>query len=128
MRKIKLVFVKSFIEYPTSRDTFSRDIEVSSPGDIDDFRLIGARIYYPEQGKSDVPASGDINIHILEHSDGQKLLGRLLTYVDATFTDPEQRKAHKDIIRDIYYDWDEKMRQRDIQTVDSQETTEPIKS
>ncbi len=32
------------------------------------------------------------------------LVGKLLTYIEATFTDPEQRKAHKDIVKQIVYD------------------------
>ncbi len=32
------------------------------------------------------------------------LVVKLLTYIEATFTDPEQRKAHKDIVKQIVYD------------------------
>lgn len=30
-------------------------------------------------------------------------LGRILTLVDATFQDPQQRKAQKDLIKDVFY-------------------------
>ena len=33
------------------------------------------------------------------------LKGRLLTLVDATFTDPQQRKAHKDIVWQTLRAW-----------------------
>lgn len=33
------------------------------------------------------------------------LVGQLLTYVDATYTDLEQRKAHKSIIKNIARSW-----------------------
>ena len=33
------------------------------------------------------------------------LKGRLLTLVDATFTDPQQRKAHKDMVWDTLRRW-----------------------
>jgi hypothetical protein len=33
------------------------------------------------------------------------LVGRLLTYVEATYTDRTQREAQKDIIRSIVYPW-----------------------
>src|SRR5438445_7784606 len=33
------------------------------------------------------------------------LVGKLLTLTDATFSDPEQRKAFKDVLRQIAYDW-----------------------
>lgn len=32
------------------------------------------------------------------------LLGELLTLIDASFTDPVQRKAYKDILRTSFYD------------------------
>lgn len=33
------------------------------------------------------------------------LVGKLLTYIDATYNDPEQRKAHKDIVKQSCYNW-----------------------
>lgn len=33
------------------------------------------------------------------------LVGRLLTYIDATYTDPAQRRAHKDIVKQSVYNW-----------------------
>jgi hypothetical protein len=33
------------------------------------------------------------------------LVGRLLTYVEATYSDPQQRKAHKDIVKQLVYNW-----------------------
>lgn len=34
------------------------------------------------------------------------LEGQWLTIVDATFSDPQQRKAMKDIVRKMIWDWD----------------------
>lgn len=34
-----------------------------------------------------------------------ELIGQLLTYVDATYTDLEQRKAHKSIVKNLVRDW-----------------------
>ena len=34
------------------------------------------------------------------------LEGQWLTLVDATFSDPQQRKAMKDIVRKMIWDWD----------------------
>lgn len=33
------------------------------------------------------------------------LVGKLLTYIDATYSDPQQRKAHKDIVKQSAYNW-----------------------
>lgn len=35
----------------------------------------------------------------------QDLVGKLLTYVDATYSDKEQRDAHKDLVRHHVYKW-----------------------
>lgn len=42
---------------------------------------------------------------LLKYRSVQKLVGELLTYVEATYTDPEQRKAHKDIVNKLVWDW-----------------------
>ena len=42
-----------------------------------------------------------INTDIYEHR--KRLLGKVLTIVDSAFTDPEQRKAVKDLIQDAWY-------------------------
>jgi len=33
------------------------------------------------------------------------LEGRILTHIDATFSDAQQRKAQKDILRQMVWDW-----------------------
>lgn len=121
MHKVKLVFVKSFLELPTFKDTFSTDIEVEGPDGIDDFRLIAARIYDNVDPKNATFPGGDVNTMFLEYTDTQNLMGKLLTYIDATYTDQEQRKAHKDIVRQVVNDWREGIHTRGVQTVDSQE-------
>jgi hypothetical protein len=43
---------------------------------------------------------------LLGYEDIRSLEGRLLTIVDASFTDREQRKAAKDLVRNaIWFDW-----------------------
>lgn len=37
------------------------------------------------------------------------LEGQWLTLIDATFSDPQQRKAMKDIVRKMIWDWDIKI-------------------
>ena len=119
MRKATLVFVKSFLEVPTFKDTHSIDIEFDLPErfDGDQVHLMGARVYNIES-KTTMPA-GDSNALIMDYKDFQNLMGKLLTYVDATFSDPEQRKAHKDIVKNTLWSIEREMRDRAIQSVDA---------
>lgn len=49
-------------------------------------------------------ASDDIQpIITLDHMNS--LVGKVLTIIDATFTDPEQRKASKDLLKETMYNW-----------------------
>jgi hypothetical protein len=41
----------------------------------------------------------------INYTELYNLKGRLLTLVDATFTDPEQRKAHKTMVWHTLQDW-----------------------
>lgn len=117
MQKVKLVFCKSYVDIPTFKDSFSKDIEVELPEGMEQAHLIGARVYWKPTKEPTV--GSDINTTILEYRDDSNLLGQLLTYVDATYTDQEQRKAHKDIVKQIVYGWSQELRTRGIQTVDS---------
>lgn len=54
---------------------------------------------------------------LLGYNDIQSLEGRLLTLADATFTDPQQRKAFKDILRrTIWFDWVNHLDQTEAQS------------
>lgn len=126
MRKVKLVFVKSFVEIPTIKDTFDANVEVLVPDGFHNMRLIGARVYEgdPDKAKDsnfELPG-GDHNTLVVDTRDFSSLLGKLLTYVDATFSDQEQRKAHKDIVKNILWDFEGDLRTRAVQTVDSNVT------
>jgi hypothetical protein len=41
----------------------------------------------------------------INNDDSNHLLGRMLTLADATFVDPIQRKAQKDMIRQHFREW-----------------------
>lgn len=58
-------------------------------------------------GKLTSPLNGEQPIFaLLGYDDIRTLEGRLLTIVDATFGDPLQRKAFKDLVRNaIWFDW-----------------------
>lgn len=119
MRKVKLVFVKSFVDIPTVKDTFSADVEFVVPDGFQSMHLIAARTYDSDPAPTDVP-SGDHNAIIVDSRDFSDILGKLLTYVDATYTDKDQRKAHKDIVKNTMWAFEAELRSRAVQTSDSQ--------
>ena len=41
----------------------------------------------------------------INYNDSYNLIGRLLTYVDATYQDKEQREAHKGILKRTIKEW-----------------------
>lgn len=118
-RKVRLVFVKQFLEAPTFKDTTTYDCEFTTPVDFDDnaLKLIAARTY--DDRKTGDGPGGDDNSIIVDYHDLSSLMGKLLTYVEATYVDPEQRKAHKDLVRQTVWDWEKDLRSRAIQTIDS---------
>lgn len=63
---------------------------------------VNSRVLMPENVSSDefCKYGAMINFDELDN-----LVGQLLTYVDATYTDLEQRKAHKSIIKNIARSW-----------------------
>lgn len=118
-QKVKLVFATNFVEIPTSKDHFSKEIEIEVPSSIDaEVHLVAARVYSNDMRKDEFP-SGDINSTIWDYSDESRLVGKLLTYIDATYTDKEQREAHKDIVKGLVYGYCQDLRTRGIQTVDA---------
>ena len=58
-----------------------------------------------EQSVRDYPYDNLPGIKVERDSELSNLVGKLLTYTDATFTDTEQRKAHKRILKDTIYTW-----------------------
>jgi hypothetical protein len=117
-QKVKLVFAKNFVEIPTSRDHFSTEIEITVPDSIDsEVHLVAARTYSNHES-NDEPI-GDYNATIWNYSDESRLVGKLLTYIDATYTDKEQREAHKNIVKDLVYAYCQDLRTRGIQTVNA---------
>lgn len=116
--KIKLVFAKSFLENPTTTDCFAETIEVKLPSHIEQAHLISARTYESQEGSTPHP-SGDVTAAIWSYDDESRLIGKILTYIDATFLDKEQRHAHKDIMKDVVYGYFQELRTRAMQTVDA---------
>lgn len=52
------------------------------------------------------------------------LEGRILTVIDATFSDPQQRKAMKDVLRKTIWDWDVEI--LDEVVPNREETQQPV--
>lgn len=48
--------------------------------------------------------SGEL-VYPINYREVYNLKGRLLTLIDATFIDPEQRKAHKDVVWHTLQEW-----------------------
>jgi hypothetical protein len=123
MRKVQLVFVKSFLDVPTWNDTFSKMVEIEEPAEFADksIHLIAARVVAAgdSPSQSDQPLTGDFNAIIVDGRDFSSLLGKLLTQIDATFGDTDQRKAQKDLVKSLVWDFEKDMRERAVQTVDS---------
>lgn len=118
-QKVKLVFEKNYAEYGLAANCFSKTIEIEVPEKIDSpVHLIAARTYEPVKAADNEP-SGDSNATIWKYQDEQRLVGKLLTYIDATYTDKEQRQAHKDIVKDLVYGYCQELRTRAVQTVDA---------
>lgn len=44
-------------------------------------------------------------LRVLRRQQVDSLVGKLLTYIEATYSDPQQRKAHKDIVKQLVYNW-----------------------
>lgn len=117
--KVKLVFEKSYTEHRgLSSNTFSKDIDVELPQGIDMAHLVAAKCYDPKQS-SNAP-SGDTVARVWDYTDDQRLVGKLLTYIDATFVDKEQREAHKNLVKDLVYGYCSDLQTRAYQTVESQ--------
>ena len=123
--QVKLVFEKSFQEFSgLSSNTFSEDLKVTLPDGFDRAHLVSAVCYDPSAGGTTNdrlnPPSDDFYATIWDYGDVNTLVGKLLTYIDATYTDTEQRKAHKDLVKDLVYGYAQDLRTRAVQTVQSQ--------
>lgn len=116
--KLDLVLEKSYVERPTFGDCFLKSIEIELPGGIDQAHLIAARSYQPDSASAVI--GGDINGYVIKHTDIDHIVGKLLTHIDATFADQDQRKAQKDVVKNIVYPWSQELFNNAIKIVDAQ--------
>ena len=116
--KVKLVFQKSYINQPSFSDCFAREVEIELPAGYEQAHIIAARCYQPELPPSTL-VGGDINTTVLSYNDESKIVGKLLTYVEATYSDKEQREAQKSILKETIYGFFNGLREDAIKIVDA---------
>lgn len=123
MTKVQLVFHKAYaVEDGLACEGFSKLVDIDS--EFDAFYLEAARVYNQDtQNDNKQFVVENITTNIISHEDNNRLLGKLLTYIDATYIDQEQRKAHKDIVKQVVYDWYNDIRERSKQIVDCYENS-----
>lgn len=105
MSKVKLVICKGYGSgnrpYETE-DSRVIDTGIEVPDTHDIVSLIRTDFDVEEDGSKRVSDEVD---PVMRHEAINGLVGKLLTIVDATFTDIEQRKAQKDIVMQACWDW-----------------------
>lgn len=84
------------VEVETKDDTNLYPIAVS----IENNRMLPEGYKAPEEEKSWDASGTVINGHHID-----SLVGKLLTYIDATYQDKDQREAQKKIARQTAWDW-----------------------
>jgi len=84
------------------------DTEAVAPGANTDVEVkvsINGRLIVVKRGGDDEKGAFYDERYGLNWSEFDNLVGRLLTLADATFTDPIQRKAFKDLLRQHVKEW-----------------------
>jgi len=121
-QKVMLVFCSN-VEVPMLKDHFSKEIEIEVPSEIgEEVHLVAACVSEQESTKKEECPSTDSYASIWNDRDESRLVGNLLTYIDATYADKEQREAHKDIVKKMAYGFYNDIYNRCIQTIRSQIT------
>ncbi len=78
------------------------DLNVTIPENENIVEII--RYDFDTNEKGETRSNDDLQpVVTLSHING--LVGKVLTIVDASFSDPEQRKAAKDLLKDSIYGW-----------------------
>lgn len=105
--KKKVTFVVSkYKEHAEAQDCAYRQAEIDFPDGWTSLRPIAISV----QTEGPQSSSGESDLYesvatVVNHQDIGNLVGKLLTYIDATFTDKDQRKAHKDLVTQHVWDW-----------------------
>lgn len=91
-----------------------REVEVET----DDDRQLRVLAVSIENDMQMAKGSFDSSGTIVDWHEIDDLVGKLLTYVDATYSDKEQREAHKSIVRDTVWKWFNHNRTHGEKTID----------
>jgi len=112
-QSVELVFEKNGTSWGLSSDIVKHTIELPIPemGFDQGVHLVGAKVKSTittgsEDGKSSGSSdTGWINMvpNIITDRDVEQIVGAVLTIVDATITDKDQRKAFKSLIKQAIY-------------------------
>lgn len=104
MSKVKLITQEGYgsNSRPYQGDAKVIDLNIEVPDTYDIIGLI--RTEFDAETDGGVRVSDELTPAI-RHERINYLVGKLLTMIDATFTDAEQRKAMKDLFMKICWDW-----------------------
>lgn len=103
--KVRIAYAK-WTEMPYSEGDV-KEVEIEVPFDTKNgaIKILGVQTEGEKKALTAGEFSQDNIYPSLTHADLDNLTGKLLTYVDATYADAEQRKAHKGIVRDTLWSW-----------------------
>lgn len=105
MSKVKLIIAEGYGSQGLPRIGGTErvlDLNIKVPDTHDIMGVI--RTEFDKDHDGSVRASDDLN-PVIRYERINDLVGRLLTVIDATFPDLEQRKAMKTLFRDVAWDW-----------------------
>lgn len=123
---IKILLQRSYAESPYPNDYMAYEIEVPIPKDWGLAHIVASRSY-SEDKSSDIPR-GDINTVTLSYKDESNMVGKVLTHIDATFVDKEQRDAQKSIVKEILYGMFNNLHNEATRMIDSYNVVNDIKA
>lgn len=102
MKRTLTVVLAPWSETPLeAHQCMYRKLEVDTDGDSQ-LRVLAVAV---ENDMQLARGSYDASATVIDGHHIDDLVGKLLTYVDATYQDKEQREAHKSIVRKTAWEW-----------------------
>jgi hypothetical protein len=121
-QKVDLVFEKNGTNWGMVKDTITHSIDLPLPEGFDvGVHLVGAKtadkIVYEDGPNSGSAQTGWVTMvsELISDRDIEKMVGKVLTIVDATVMDKDQRKAFKSLVKQAIYGQYNKIRERSYQ-------------
>lgn len=100
MSKVSLV-ISEYSELPGSGSIYETDTSVEE----NKHHVTGVVIHDHRTNTDGVRTVSPFIEPVIGVSDVNNLVGKELTFIEATFTDSEQRKAMKDLFTQVIWDW-----------------------